>query len=93
MKEPMNHLEHSPEVHAIFGYLAQSAGPKLKGTPLTLDTDLLASGVLDSLGILQLTTFLSGELSVEVADEDFLPENFQTVGSLARFVRSKRLAA
>ncbi len=54
------------------------------------DMALLESGILDSLGILQLVTFLGDELSVEVDDEDFVVENFETIGSLARFVARKQ---
>lgn len=54
------------------------------------DLALIESGILDSLGILQLVTFLGDELGVEVSDEDFVAENFETVGSLARFVARKQ---
>lgn len=54
------------------------------------DLPLLESGILDSLGILQLVNFLGDELGVTVEDEDFVAENFETVGSLARFVAAKR---
>lgn len=56
------------------------------------DMPLLESGILDSLGILQLVTFLGDEFSVEVQDEDFVAENFETIGSLARFVARKQTA-
>lgn len=54
------------------------------------ETPLLESGVLDSLGILQLMTFLGEQMGVEISDDDFIPENFQTVGSLSRFVAAKK---
>lgn len=56
------------------------------------DTPLLEGGALDSLGILQLMMFLGDQLQIEVTDEDFIPENFKTVGSLVRFVVDKRCA-
>lgn len=62
------------------------------GTDLDAQTPLLDSGVLDSLGILQLTTRIEQVFGIEVTDEDFVPENFATVGSLARYVGT-RLAA
>lgn len=57
------------------------------------DMALLESGILDSLGILQLVTFLGDEFGVEVGDEDFVAENFETIGSLARFVARKQASA
>ena len=60
------------------------------GTEISEDTLLLESGILDSLGILQLMTFLSDTMGIEISDEDFVAENFRTVGSLARFVSKKQ---
>lgn len=57
------------------------------------DMSLLESGILDSLGILQLVTFLSDEFGIEVTDDDFVAENFETVGSLAQFVARKQADA
>ena len=54
------------------------------------EMQLLESGILDSLGILQLVTFLNDSLGIEVDDEDFVTENFETIGSLARFVARKQ---
>lgn len=61
-------------------------------TDIREDMALLESGILDSLGILQLVTFLGDELGVEVTDEDFVADNFETIGSLARFVAKKQAA-
>jgi acyl carrier protein len=49
----------------------------------------LLSGALDSLAIVNLTTFLASELAIEVADEDFTEENFATTGAVVRFVMNK----
>jgi acyl carrier protein len=54
------------------------------------DSDpLLESGVLDSLGVLDLVSFVEQEFSVHVADEELVPENFQTIDRIAAFVESK----
>jgi acyl carrier protein len=54
------------------------------------DSDpLLESGVLDSLGVLDLVSFVEQEFSVQVADEELVPENFQTIDRIAAFVESK----
>ena len=63
------------------------------GADLTAQTPLLDSGVLDSLGILQLTTRIEQVFGIEVTDEDFVPENFATVGALARYVGARLAAA
>ena len=54
------------------------------------DSDpLLESGVLDSLGVLDLVGFVEQEFSVHVADDELTPENFQTIDRIAAFVESK----
>jgi acyl carrier protein len=54
------------------------------------DSDpLLESGVLDSLGVLDLVSFVEQEFSVHVTDEELVPENFQTIDRIAAFVESK----
>ena len=55
------------------------------------DTDsLLESGILDSLGILELVNFVTEEFGVAVGDEDLQPETFNSIGSLAAFVVARR---
>ena len=52
------------------------------------DSDnLLESGIIDSLGVLELVTFMQQEFSVAIADEDLTPENFQNIESMVRFVQ------
>jgi acyl carrier protein len=53
-------------------------------------TPLLSSAILDSLGILELTMFLSEHFDIEIEDMDFEPNNFETVGHLASFVLRKK---
>ncbi len=54
---------------------------------------LLGDDALDSLGLVQLTMFLGEEFDVAIEDEDFEPENFETVGRLARMIHAKMAGA
>lgn len=56
---------------------------------LDRDADLLAQEVLDSQGTLELVVFLEERFGIEVADEDLLPENFQSVNAIAAFADRK----
>lgn len=47
---------------------------------------LLEEGILDSLGLQQLITFLEQKYSIIVDDEDLMPENFTTVNAIAALV-------
>ncbi len=51
---------------------------------------LLKNGLIDSLGILEVVTFLEKEFSLTITDEELLPENFESIRSLSAFVQQKR---
>lgn len=51
---------------------------------------LLGSGHIDSLGILDVVTFLENEFEFTVADEELLPENFGSINNLCGFVKKKK---
>jgi acyl carrier protein len=54
------------------------------------DSDaLLETGILDSLGVLDLVTFLEQQFSITVADDELVPENFQTVERIVAFVKRR----
>jgi acyl carrier protein len=54
------------------------------------DTDsLLESGVMDSTGILELVAFLETEFSIQMADAEIVPENLDSIASIAKFLERK----
>lgn len=57
---------------------------------LDRDADLLTSEVIDSLGIVELISFLESSYGIEVADDDLDPENFRSVACIVQFVERKR---
>jgi acyl carrier protein len=50
---------------------------------------LIDTGVLDSTAVLEMVAFLEQEFDVEVADEDLVAENLDSVERIARFVDRK----
>ncbi len=50
---------------------------------------LLKNGLIDSLGILEVVTFLERQFGFTVTDEELLPENFESIHSLSNFVQLK----
>jgi acyl carrier protein len=53
------------------------------------DRDLLAEGIIDSLGITELITFLEGKYGIEILDDDIDVENFRSIESIVTFVERK----
>ena len=51
---------------------------------------LLENGIIDSLGVLDLVTFMEEQFAINVADEELVPDNFQTIERLTAFVHNKR---
>lgn len=56
---------------------------------LTSDFSLVESELLDSLDILRLVTFVEQEIGVQLEDDDLVPENFETIGSIVRLVEQR----
>ena len=62
------------------------------GQPLpTLDQPLLDSdgGVVDSLNMWPLIVFVESHFGISVDDTDLMPENFQTLRALTKFIETK----
>jgi acyl carrier protein len=60
---------------------------------LTPDYHLIDNGVLDSMGIFQLVTYLEDHLGVEIPDEELVPDNFESIAAIGRLVAGKDDAA
>ena len=74
-----------PQLRAFFDTLSPGAGSRMTDD----DAPLLGSGVLDSLAILHLTLHLGEAYGIEVGDEEFTLENFETFGKLVAFIGRK----
>ena len=55
---------------------------------LTDDTPLL-SGLLDSMGLTHLVTFLEDDFGIKLEYSDVEPGNFRTIGDIARLVTER----
>lgn len=54
------------------------------------DDDLLAAGVVDSLGFVELVEEVQSRYGVTVSDIEITEENFGSIAAIARFVEHKR---
>jgi len=63
--------------------------PLARKKGITASEKWLESGVLDSLGILDLVHFLEEKFSIQISDEDLLPENFESFATVAEFAQKK----
>lgn len=55
-----------------------------------LDTDsLLDNNIIDSMGFLDLVTFVESEFEIVVEDDELLTDNFESIESISEFVNAK----
>ena len=69
----------------IRGELAAGNG----SAAIEADADLLELGVLDSAGIAQLIAFCEETFGIAIADDELVPENFQSIDTIAELVAGK----
>ena len=76
--------------NAVRTYIEKTFQESTEIADFSDDDSLLDSGVVDSMGVLELVTFLESEFTIEIDDEEVVPENFESVASIVSFVSGKR---
>jgi acyl carrier protein len=62
--------------------------------PLTSDgISLLDEGIIDSVGVMELVSFLEQDFGIGVDDDELIPDNLDSVANLVAFVGRKLAAA
>ncbi len=56
---------------------------------LTDDTSFLEQGLIDSTGVLELVSMVEERYGIEVADNELIPDNFDSVNRMADYVNRK----
>ncbi len=67
----------------------QESFPDVEQRSLDDTKALLASEIVDSLGIIKIITFIEEEFDIMVEDEDILPKNFQSISAIVNLVQQK----
>ena len=57
--------------------------------PYGPDASFLREGVLDSMGVMDLVTYVSTTFNIAVEPHDVTPENFDSINRLAGFIRGR----
>ena len=87
MNTSMDHV-----ASAIRIYIAQNILFSGDRYPYPDDASFLDEGIVDSMNLLELVTFVEGEFGIKVIDIDIVPANFDSVSSLAAYVRKRQAA-
>lgn len=59
---------------------------KGRSQEFSIEEDLLSTGILDSLGILQVVAFIDDKFNLQIPDEDVVYENFNSVKALSTYL-------
>lgn len=59
------------------------------GEPVLPETDLLLTGLVDSLGVIQIVSWLEDHLEMEIPPGDVVLEHFQTVDLMLQYVKGR----
>ena len=53
------------------------------------DASFLEAGIIDSTGVLELVCFLESSFEIEIADDEMLPENLDSIRAVTAYVQRK----
>lgn len=84
----MNPIEKDIRQFVIDTFLFGSDDAKLSNNDSFID-----NGLIDSMGILNLVSFVETKYAIDVADADLVPEIWDSVARIARFVAVKEAEA
>jgi acyl carrier protein len=70
-------------------YMFTEIVAKLGKKSLNPEEDLLEQGIIDSLGIVKLVSFMEEAFNLKIDDDEIIPENFQSLNSIAKLVEQK----
>jgi acyl carrier protein len=59
------------------------------GEPVEPDADLLLTGLVDSIGVVRIVTWMEDHLDIEIDPVDVVLENFQTVELMVAFAQRR----
>ena len=72
----------------LIDYIRSEFAPQ-RGVELSVSTDLLGDGVLDSTAMMQLVLWIEETYQFPVELEDIAPETFGTVQALAKYIQAR----
>ena len=71
-------------------YIAKNMLFSDSGYPHDDDASFLEEGIIDSIGFMELVAYVQQAYGFEVGPEELVPDNFDSVNKLGRYVASKK---
>jgi acyl carrier protein len=79
--------------HAVREFLTENFPLSGDASELDREESLIGAGVIDSTGVLEVIGFVEERYGIQIADEEVLPENLDSIAAIGRFVAGKVGAA
>ena len=70
-------------------YIAENILFSENGYPFSDEDSFIDNGIIDSMNILELISFVEERFGIKVVDHEIIPENFDSIDRLATYVESK----
>lgn len=74
-------------VDALVTYVGTEIAPA--GSSVATDTDLLLTGLVDSVGVVMIVGFIEDRLGTTIDPGDVVLEHFQTVDAMVEYLRTR----
>ena len=84
----MKNLDSTARVHDW----VKRTFPLAQQRQVDIHDSLLESGIIDSLGTLEVVQFLEDEFGIFVTDDEMLADHFESIHAISQFVDSKQYA-
>ena len=75
----------------LIGYIQERLLNGSKEVTVSPEADLLSSGLVDSIGMMQLIGFIENEFDVKVPPEDMIIENFLTIDAISSYIERRKI--
>lgn len=79
-----------PSTSPIIDRTRRFFAPYLGSKSLADEDEIFTGGIVNSMMAIQLITFLESEFQVKIGSDDLRIENFNTLGRIETFVRSRQ---
>lgn len=71
----------------------ESNFPLAKERSLKDEDSLLESAIVDSMGVLDIVTFVEEKFGIELTDDDLVADSFESIAGIAALVKERMCAA
>ncbi len=67
-------------------YMVEELAKKNEHMQISDQENIIETGLIDSLGIMQLVPFLEEAFSIRIRDEDIIPEHFESIDAISVYI-------